>query len=342
MNIHIYLRHASDGPSPFPFPLPPPPQAVWDDAPFKAYRGHCSHVTSVRFSADDRRVFTVGSNDKAILQWRTVGVCLEDRPQDLKLLRKAAYVLQGRMDEANARNWQVETDAEGRMYARAGGQTASSFQRTSSASAEELLRPSTATANAPAPPLASIREEAAAPAGAPKASAPSLSLQRPSARTMAVEMDDAAAVPAAITARPLSRPVSKAPSARALMPSLPDDAADVGPPPPMPVVRPPPAEVSAAAAPSGLKLDSEDSGRGLSERAPAAATAMATASRAVPMPMAPLAPAGGSGRYSAAGAESVDFDPASFSRPASLMARPRAESDFPVHEEDPEEEIEED
>ena len=52
---------------------------VWDDAPFKCFRGHSSHVTSVRFSRDDTRVFTVGGNDKAVLQWKTLGVNLKTK-----------------------------------------------------------------------------------------------------------------------------------------------------------------------------------------------------------------------------------------------------------------------
>ena len=48
---------------------------VWDDAPFKAFRGHASHVMCVRFSSDDRRVLSTGGNDRCVFQWRTMGVC---------------------------------------------------------------------------------------------------------------------------------------------------------------------------------------------------------------------------------------------------------------------------
>lgn len=51
---------------------------VADDAPFKAFRGHSSHVCCVRFSCDDRRVVSVGGHDRGIYQWKTVGIALED------------------------------------------------------------------------------------------------------------------------------------------------------------------------------------------------------------------------------------------------------------------------
>ena len=54
---------------------------VVDNAPHRVYHGHASHVTKARWSNDDRFVFTCGSGDRAILQWKTHGVnktdCLE-------------------------------------------------------------------------------------------------------------------------------------------------------------------------------------------------------------------------------------------------------------------------
>ncbi|GFR50670.1 hypothetical protein Agub_g12921 [Astrephomene gubernaculifera] len=47
---------------------------VADDAPYKAFRGHASHVTAVRFLADDQLVVSVGGHDRGIYQWRTCGV----------------------------------------------------------------------------------------------------------------------------------------------------------------------------------------------------------------------------------------------------------------------------
>jgi hypothetical protein len=67
---------------------------IADDAPFRAYRGHASHVTCVRFSSDDRTLFSVGGIDRCIFQWKTVGINLEDQAQDdfiLKALEEAAF-----------------------------------------------------------------------------------------------------------------------------------------------------------------------------------------------------------------------------------------------------------
>ena len=51
---------------------------VWDDAPHLLFRGHASHVMWIRFSSDDRRVFSAGGHDRGIYQWRTVGINTED------------------------------------------------------------------------------------------------------------------------------------------------------------------------------------------------------------------------------------------------------------------------
>ncbi|KAG2428966.1 hypothetical protein HXX76_011210 [Chlamydomonas incerta] len=64
---------------------------VADDAPFKAFRGHASHVTSVRHLADDQVVVSVGGHDRGIFQWRTCGVAsgLPPLPVIYQLLKKA-------------------------------------------------------------------------------------------------------------------------------------------------------------------------------------------------------------------------------------------------------------
>lgn len=67
---------------------------VADDAPFRAYRGHASHVMCVRFSSDDRQLYSVGGIDRCIFQWRTVGINASDQEQDkyiLKGLEEAAF-----------------------------------------------------------------------------------------------------------------------------------------------------------------------------------------------------------------------------------------------------------
>jgi WD40 repeat protein len=42
--------------------------------PLAAFKGHASHVGDVRFSADDRRVFSAGGHDRTLFQWKTHGV----------------------------------------------------------------------------------------------------------------------------------------------------------------------------------------------------------------------------------------------------------------------------
>ncbi|KAK3283901.1 hypothetical protein CYMTET_8419, partial [Cymbomonas tetramitiformis] len=47
---------------------------VADDAPFRAYRGHASHVMGICFTCDDRHVISAGGKDRAVMQWRTHGI----------------------------------------------------------------------------------------------------------------------------------------------------------------------------------------------------------------------------------------------------------------------------
>lgn len=42
------------------------------DSLWKEYKGHADEVTNVRFSFDDKYVFSVGGNDKSILQFELV------------------------------------------------------------------------------------------------------------------------------------------------------------------------------------------------------------------------------------------------------------------------------
>lgn len=51
---------------------------VWDDAPYKAFRGHASHILCIRFNCNDRLVFSAGGHDRGIYQWRTSGISLTD------------------------------------------------------------------------------------------------------------------------------------------------------------------------------------------------------------------------------------------------------------------------
>lgn len=53
----------------------------------------------VRFSHDDRRLFSVGGIDRCVFQWRTVGICAKDQHVDQYLLRA--------LEEAALRKHQV-------------------------------------------------------------------------------------------------------------------------------------------------------------------------------------------------------------------------------------------
>ena len=43
-------------------------------APARLYLGHSAHVTGVKFLADDQRLISVGGRDRAVFQWRTLGI----------------------------------------------------------------------------------------------------------------------------------------------------------------------------------------------------------------------------------------------------------------------------
>uniref|UniRef100_A0A7S0T1C8 EML-like second beta-propeller domain-containing protein n=1 Tax=Mantoniella antarctica TaxID=81844 RepID=A0A7S0T1C8_9CHLO len=53
---------------------------VFNDAPYREYKGHASHAMCIRFTADDARVLTAGGHDRAMLQFKTVGVRAGDEP----------------------------------------------------------------------------------------------------------------------------------------------------------------------------------------------------------------------------------------------------------------------
>ena len=57
---------------------------VVEEAPAKVYNGHSSHVTDIRFSSDDTWVCSVGSRDRAVLQWRTRGIKPGEAPPEEK------------------------------------------------------------------------------------------------------------------------------------------------------------------------------------------------------------------------------------------------------------------
>lgn len=50
-------------------------------APCRSYRGHSSHVMNITFNANDKRVVSVGGNDRAVFQWRTRNLREDEEPQ---------------------------------------------------------------------------------------------------------------------------------------------------------------------------------------------------------------------------------------------------------------------
>lgn len=53
---------------------------VIEDAPHRAYRGHSSHVLSVRFNCDDSLVCSGGGHDWAVFQFRVVELKPQEAP----------------------------------------------------------------------------------------------------------------------------------------------------------------------------------------------------------------------------------------------------------------------
>lgn len=75
---------------------------VVEDAPAYSYGGHSSHVTAVRWSADENYAVSTGGHDRAVFQWRLVpAVSAEEKRQ--QHLRQQQQVL-----------WPV--DPEGILY----------------------------------------------------------------------------------------------------------------------------------------------------------------------------------------------------------------------------------
>jgi len=54
---------------------------VVEDAPHRAYRGHCSHVMCVRINYADRRVCSVGGKDRAVMQFKLTELDEEPEPE---------------------------------------------------------------------------------------------------------------------------------------------------------------------------------------------------------------------------------------------------------------------
>lgn len=94
---------------------------VADDAPYRLFRGHSSHVTNGVFSADDRYVFTAGGHDRAAFQWRTIGVNKDDTMQDSRELQRVydvdqdTFAKRKELTRAPPPKWGA-LDAEGKYF----------------------------------------------------------------------------------------------------------------------------------------------------------------------------------------------------------------------------------
>ncbi|KAJ9507961.1 hypothetical protein QJQ45_021288 [Haematococcus lacustris] len=94
---------------------------VWDDAPYKAFKGHSSHVMSARFSCDDRHLLSAGGHDGCIFQWRTCGVAEADHEADQLILAawRVAVMRRGQKDSVLEPTPGVEwdqLDAAGKVF----------------------------------------------------------------------------------------------------------------------------------------------------------------------------------------------------------------------------------
>lgn len=47
--------------------------ALRKNCPYNSYGGHSSHVTNVKFSADNTRIFSTGGEDQCVFQWKVNG-----------------------------------------------------------------------------------------------------------------------------------------------------------------------------------------------------------------------------------------------------------------------------
>lgn len=74
---------------------------VADDAPYRVYRGHASHVACVRFACDDRSLVSVGGFDRGIYLWRTCGIAAEDAERDAAVLAAVEVALEDRTQGDN-------------------------------------------------------------------------------------------------------------------------------------------------------------------------------------------------------------------------------------------------
>jgi hypothetical protein len=124
--------------------------AVWDDAPYKQFRGHASHVMWIQFACDDRLVLSAGGADRGIYQWRTLGINLEDADADKMVLASMDHLITERRDHSSSHepkpgkpgDW-VPLDGEGGRVYGPRGQLDKTNERTARLSQTAPTTPST-------------------------------------------------------------------------------------------------------------------------------------------------------------------------------------------------------
>jgi len=77
---------------------------VFHDAPYREYKGHASRAACARFTAGDFRVVTAGARDRALLQFITKGVRLDEPPPAYDLPAEETRTW-GAIDGGKAMGW---------------------------------------------------------------------------------------------------------------------------------------------------------------------------------------------------------------------------------------------
>ena len=115
---------------------------VFNDAPYREYKGHASHAMCVRFSCDDRRVFTAGGHDRAVLQFTTRGIRRDEKLPEYAPAPEPKRTW-GPIDGGKAYGW-IEEEAGARSGGGSGGSARNRRPPpkaiAAAAAAEEALR----------------------------------------------------------------------------------------------------------------------------------------------------------------------------------------------------------
>ena len=151
---------------------------VFNDAPYREYKGHASHAMCVRFTSDDSRVITAGGHDRAMLQFKTRGIVAGEKPIEKK---EAPRVNRrwGPIDGGKAYGW-MDEPAGGEVALTAARPAAVPAEKPAEKPARPAVEPAEKPAEKPARPAVEPAEKPAVPIPAQvQASAPVASKDRP-------------------------------------------------------------------------------------------------------------------------------------------------------------------